>query len=415
MFDQLFTCARAIARHRDGPSHQLRLSYLEHLSKHGMCQQRLRDVAARIYKLSVSMDLEATEKVSMKDLETFADEWAYRENPYATLRSPRGPRKEMLCVTKMWMRFLGRLVDPNTVRCPHVEKIVEFKRYMAEERGLAATTIVTRDWYLKRFFIKLGFGTYALDRLSPTHVTDALRMLGEQGWTRGGVQQFATALKAFFTFAESNGWCGSNLAAAAVGPRRYREEHLPQGPPWADVQRLLSFVDSDRPTDIRDRPILLLLAVYGLRVSEVFRLKLGDLDWDHETLAVTTPKGRRARLYPLTGTVGEAIIRYLRQVRPACTRREVFLTFNAPIRPLTQGAIYSFIADRFRKLGVSVPKLGPHGLRHACATYLLAKGTPMTEISSHLGHRDIQSTRIYAKVDHHGLKEVAEIDLKDLL
>ena len=39
----------------------------------------------------------------------------------------------------------------------------------------------------------------------------------------------------------------------------------------------------------------------------------------------------------------------------------------------------------------------------------------MTEISSHLGHRDIQSTRIYAKVDHHGLKEVAEIDLKDLL
>ena len=57
-------------------------SYLEHLSKHGMCQQRLRDVAARIYKLSVSMDLEATEKVSMKDLETFADEWAYRENPW---------------------------------------------------------------------------------------------------------------------------------------------------------------------------------------------------------------------------------------------------------------------------------------------------------------------------------------------
>ena len=86
------------------------------------------------------------------------------------------------------MRFLcGRLVDPNTVRCPHVEKIVEFKRYMAEERGLAATTIVTRDWYLKRFFIKLGFGTYALDsRFADARyrcVANARRARLDAGWS----------------------------------------------------------------------------------------------------------------------------------------------------------------------------------------------------------------------------------------
>jgi integrase/recombinase XerD len=415
MFEQLFTRTCTIARHQAGPSLALRVSYLEHLFKHGMCRQRIREVAARIYTLSTAMDLDTVRSVSIRDLEKFAGKWAHRENPPSTFRSPRGPRKEMFCVTKSWMRFLGMLDDTHRVRCPHSEKILAFQTYLTEERGLAANTIKVRSWYLNRFFGKLGFGNVPLERLSPKHVADALRMVGEQGWARGGIQQFAIALRVFFTFAESRGWCRSNLAAAAVGPRLYRQEYLPQGPAWVDVQRLLVLLESERPTDIRDRPIVLLLAIYGLRVSEVFGLTLDNLDWENESLTVTGAKTGRPRRYPLTGTVGDAIIRYLKQVRPTCARREVFLALNAPYRPLTQGAIYGAIARRFRQLGVSAAKLGPHGLRHACATHLLAQGTPLPEISNHLGHRSVQSTRIYAKVDLPGLQEVADVDLKDLL
>ena len=415
MFDQLFTRTCTIARHQAGPSVALRISYLEHLFKHGMCRQRIREVAARIYTLSIAMDLDVVRSVSLRDLESFSSKWAHRENPPGTFRSPRGPHKEMLCVTKSWMRFLGRLDDSHRIPCPHSEKVLAFQAYLAEECDLAAKTIAARSWYLNRFFGNLGFGNVPLERLSPKHVADALRMVGEQGWKRGGIQQFAIALRVFFKFAESRGWCRSNLAAAAVGPRRYRQENLPQGPAWADVQRLLVLLDSEQPTDVRDRPIVLLLAIYGLRVSEVFSLTLDNLDWENESLTVTGAKSGRPRCYPLTGAIGEAIIRYLKQVRPTCARREVFLALNAPYRPLTQGAIYSTIARRFRRLGVSAPKLGPHGLRHACATHLLAQGTPLPEISNHLGHRDVQSTRIYAKVDLLALREVADIDLKDLL
>jgi len=76
-----------------------------------------------------------------------------------------------------------------------------------------------------------------------------------------------------------------------------------------------------------------------IRVSEVYRLKLDNLDWDNETLVVIGAKSGRPRRYPLTGTVGDAIVRYLREVKPSCTRREVLLAFNAPYRPLTQGAV----------------------------------------------------------------------------
>ena len=76
-----------------------------------------------------------------------------------------------------------------------------------------------------------------------------------------------------------------------------------------------------------------------IRVSEVSRLKLDNLDWDNVTLVVIGAKSGRPRRYPLTGTVGDAIVRYLREVKPSCTRREVLLAFNAPYRPLTQGAV----------------------------------------------------------------------------
>ena len=65
--------------------------------------------------------------------------------------------------------------------------------------------------------------------------------------------------------------------------------------PQPDVQRLLASTETNRKTDIRDRPILLLLAVYGLRVGEVQRLRLEDVNWEKKTLTITATK-QRSRL-----------------------------------------------------------------------------------------------------------------------
>jgi len=111
--------------------------------------------------------------------------------------------------------------------------------------------------------------------------------------------------------------------------------------------------------------------------------------------------------------VGNAILKYLRQVRPKSWRREVFLSFQQPYRPLTAGGMYSLVARRQRRLGLVLPHYGPHSLRHACATRLLAQGFSLTEIGEHLGHSSIEATQVYAKVDLPALREVAELDLGD--
>jgi integrase len=204
------------------------------------------------------------------------------------------------------------------------------------------------------------------------------------------------------------------VAATLEVPRIYQDERLPSGPSWVNVRRLLQELDTDRPRDVRDYAIVLLLAVYGLRAGEVTRLRLSDVDWQRDQLRVPRVKRRAPQTYPLVATVGNRIARYVQEVRPRCQRPEVFLGLPAPHRPLTQGALYDFISPRLKRLEGALAHWGAHALRHACARQLLAGGLTLKEIGDHLGHRSAASTRVYAKVDLSGLREVAAFDLGKL-
>jgi integrase len=202
------------------------------------------------------------------------------------------------------------------------------------------------------------------------------------------------------------------LAAAIHVPRLYAGESLPAGPSWDQVQATHHSARGGRPTDVRAFAILTLLATYALRAREVARLRLDDLDWEAEVLVVAADKTGRTRTYPLARSVGDAVVRYLKDVRPRSPRREVFLTLRAPFRPLTGAAVYNVVAQRTHALDVPLTHYGPRAFRHACASHLLNDGgLSMKEVGDHLGHRDPDSTQIYAKIDLAGLRAVADLDL----
>ena len=194
----------------------------------------------------------------------------------------------------------------------------------------------------------------------------------------------------------------------------FSQASLPLGPSWDDVQRLLAMTESDKPSDVRVRPILMLLAIYGLRRGEVSRLRLEDFDWEHEVFRVVSSKTERVRTYPLIRSVGDAILRYLREVRPRTSHRELFLSLRPPFRPVCS-SLWIMVGKRLQSLDVSLPHYGPHALRHACASRLLAAGLSLKEIGDQLGHQDPDSTRLYAKVDLVGLREVADFDMGGVL
>ena len=80
-----------------------------------------------------------------------------------------------------------------------------------------------------------------------------------------------------------------------------------------------------------------------------------------------------------------------------------------------RSTLYLIVSRRLRVVSPSLRTFGPHALRHACATHLLEEGLSLKEIGDHLGHRHPDTTRIYAKVDLAGLRQVADFDLGGLL
>lgn len=207
------------------------------------------------------------------------------------------------------------------------------------------------------------------------------------------------------------------MASTIKAPRVYLYESLPSSPSWSDVTKLLANSDSNQPTDIRDRAILMLLSIYNsMRCSEVTNLSLNDIEWKNELLIFQSAKRSKPQKFPLSKVVAEAILRYLKEVRPNnCLLREVFLCRRAPYRRLRQEAIYQIVNRRLKPFNFNIQHHGPHALRHACATHLINEGLSLKEISNHLGHQHLETTQIYAKVNLKNLRKVAEFELGDLL
>jgi site-specific recombinase XerD len=228
------------------------------------------------------------------------------------------------------------------------------------------------------------------------------------------MHDYAQRLRGFFQFAEARGWCKPGIADGIMAPRFQRDEDLPRGLKREDVVRLLATTEGQRPADKRDRAVLMLFIAYGLRAGEVGGLGLDDLDWDKEVLRVRCTKPGRIQTYPLSRGVGDAILRYVREVRPSGFGRTVFFTMRAPIKPLNRRALGKIVKDRLGALGIVTGKRGTHALRHAAAQHLLDQGMSMKVIGDFLGHRDPSSTAIYAKVNLAALREAMAPDLKGL-
>jgi site-specific recombinase XerD len=291
-----------------------------------------------------------------------------------------------------------------------------FTEYMRVEQGLSPTTIAGRDERMRWFCASLPSRVRSLGAVTLAHIDAFLEAQARRGWSRRSLHTLGSSLRSFFRYAACQGWCRSDLATAIELPRLYALEDVPRAPSVEEIGRLLEdTTSSDDPVSIRDHAILSLLIHYGLRRGEVERLTLDDLDWVAETIRVTRPKLRRAQSYPMSVPVGEAILRYLRHARPRCWHRALFLTIQAPFRPLSGASITFMVRKRLTKLGVQLNRRGAHCLRHACASQLLGAGFNLKQIADHLGHRSMETTRIYTKIDLHGLRQVAEIDLGALL
>jgi site-specific recombinase XerD len=380
----------------------------------GSTRASLLHLASELLLVSHQMDISGKRLIDPQEIELASEHWARIQTDHMRIRDPKYCRRWFVETATSWLRFLGRLAPTPERRLPLAELIDDFSGYMSEERGLSPRTIKSRCWHAQTFGAWLDEQGLILCEVNLEQIDRFLAFKSSQGWSRVSVATMAAALRSFFKRLSMQGRFSVHLADAIRGPRLFAQESLPVGPKWEDVRRLVTSTATDKPQDIRDHAILLLLAVYGLRSGEVVSLTLDDVDWERGILQVARPKQRCKQKYPLATDVGEAILRYLQFVRPRCPSRSLFLTLRAPLRPMASSSLHYLVAKRIAALDIKSHKHGPHSLRHACATHLVAEGLSFKEIGDHLGHRSPDATRTYAKVDVAGLREVAAFDLGGL-
>jgi integrase/recombinase XerD len=221
-------------------------------------------------------------------------------------------------------------------------------------------------------------------------------------------QRLGVALRSFLRFLTLRGEPVSHLAAAIPSTSRSRLSGLPRGLSDEQLARLFWAVDLSTPIGLRTHAILECMVSLGLRAGEVARLRLGDIDWREGVLRVEGHKGRRTDVLPMPHTVGRAVVAYLKRGRPKTLDDHVFVRHYLPVgEPLVSHDVSGSVRRAFKRAGLTLPSMGAHVLRHTTASRLARAGVGLKYIADVMRHRDIDTTRVYAKVDWPRLAEVA--------
>ena len=417
MFKTLFHYPWVISRHANGPLADARNAFLSHLAARGTARTTLLHYASELLLIAGFLDTNNHDQIERSELAAFAQQWAKRQRRLGCVTLLKWPADLFFRVACSWCDFMGWLKEEPQGRssCAVEVKVRTWASFLRSEEELAETTTSNYCWWANCYLRWLKQERFPLRLTTPGRVDQFMIHLSVTGHNRVTLASAAKVLRRFLAFAHGRGWCRRDSSQSIYSPRLYRRETVPIGPAWADVRRLIAATNGPTRWDLRNRAILLLLAVYGLRSGEVRRLRLEDLDWTRRILRVRRTKTAQIHEYPLTAATGQAIRRYLKAARPHCNCPEVFLTIAAPFRRLSTGGMYCLVSVLLARLGIASPKHGPHALRHACATYLLNSGLSLKKVGDHLGHANLSATQIYAKTDLVALRAVAAFDLGGLI
>ncbi|MGC5799005.1 tyrosine-type recombinase/integrase [Sphingomonas sp. NFX23] len=281
--------------------------------------------------------------------------------------------------------------------------------HIVRDRGLSQ---LTRSSYAHTFILLVRYITNAtrtpIDRLQLEDITAdiVLSFLDDLEKTRKNSSRSRNlrlaAIRSFFRYVQMKIPAALDQAARirALGAKRTAVPVVD----WLsleEVKSILKLPDMARHEGIRDRAMLSLTYICGLRVSEVLAISIRDLNLGPKPTIHVMGKGRRARVMPL-GPETVKLLRAWTFARPNAPYDHVFL--NRHGQPLTRDGFAARLTKYVQIASKSMPslmskKVTPHVLRHSCAMHMLKATRDIRKVALWLGHASIQSTEIYLHAD----------------
>ena len=283
--------------------------------------------------------------------------------------------------------------------------IAAYLRHLSAERQLAPRTVAAYHGDLQRFAAALRESQRddiaAVDAYT---LKDYLAQLREERDCRPAtLNRVISTLKGFFAWLRRTGEIGADPSAGLRRPRQPSKLPLHLTP--GEARDLLLEGDPEDPNCLRDRTVLTLLAMTGIRLSELTGLDVADVDLERGCLRVLG-KGRKERLVPLNPPARRAVEEWLRErprPRPGCPA--LFLSRDGG--RISHRTVQYLLRKAVKRLGLD-PRISPHKLRHTFATLLYGEAVELRDIQELLGHASVATTAIYTHTNVDRMRAAVE-------
>jgi integrase/recombinase XerD len=283
-------------------------------------------------------------------------------------------------------------------------KVRSFLHFCQAEKGLSANTLEA----YRRDLTGLGqwLGKRAVAGISLDDLRLYLDHLRQRNLSNRSIARQVTTLRGLFGFLLEEGEIPDNPAELLAAPKIGAS--LPKYLDHERVGQLIEAPDGATPTGLRDRAMLDLLYATGLRVSELIKLRVADLD-AYQGVVRVNGKGGKQRLVPVGKAALAAIEEYRSGQREELLGGSVspFLFVTARGTSMTRQGFWKLLRAHGKQAGI-FRSLSPHVLRHTFATHLLEGGADLRSVQTMLGHADIGTTQIYTHVMRSRLRQTVD-------
>jgi integrase/recombinase XerD len=292
---------------------------------------------------------------------------------------------------------------PGVGNAALANQIVQFLNFCKIEKGLAANSLAAYQSDLERY--SAYFGRHPSGNHTDT-VNQYLTSLYRSKFSSRSIARHLATLRNFYNFLLREGQVTSDPTEHIRSPKQWKT--IPKFLNLSQIDKILQAPDASMPKGVRDRAMLELLYATGLRVSELCRVGISELNLEMGILR-TTGKGNKQRVVPVGRSAIEAVRQYLETGRAKILKGKAsrYLFVTARGGAMTRQAFWKLLSVHGKRAGI-FRNLTPHVLRHSFATHLLEGGADLRSVQTMLGHADISTTQIYTHVMRSRLRKTLD-------
>lgn len=336
----------------------------------------------------------------------FTDQFVPPKFKHQPHKASTQKRPVVLAAARFALTLIWEKQPPEVRRSPAQIEVGRYVEHLACNRGLAEGSISNHARVLEEFLtLHFAHEEVKIDRLTPLCIRDYIAGLPRNRRK----DRVCTVLRGYFRFLELQSAAVRHLAITIPTVPSHRPALSSRILTQEQLDQLLRSINRSTTPGKRNYAAILCMSDLGMRVGDVVRLSLDDIDWREGSVRVANHKQCRPYRLPIPRRLGEALSDYIANGRPASRFREVFLRHTQPFGiPASHHSLKTAIQRVWIKSGLYDRFSGTHILRHSAATRMKQNGIPLKSIADVLGHSSMQTTMLYAQVDLPALRRTAQ-------